>query len=172
MFSSLGLHATSNDRKWCALFINYEEELFGDLAKSTQFDKPLTFALWNRVIAFITKQREIVTDAIIDRELSLLQRKRNESRADFRNDFDAKFEKLSLNASLDFEKFELKKRSRSQDTLSITNDLETNIDLLSLLKKLEEIGSDDKSDIPLSSENRNSNNLPSDFFESQKAVNE
>uniref|UniRef100_A0A1B0GA97 VPS9 domain-containing protein n=1 Tax=Glossina morsitans morsitans TaxID=37546 RepID=A0A1B0GA97_GLOMM len=170
--TSLGLHATSNDRKWCALFINYEEELFGDLAKSTQFDKPLTFALWNRVIAFITKQREIVTDAIIDRELSLLQRKRNESRADFRNDFDAKFEKLSLNASLDFEKFELKKRSRSQDTLSITNDLETNIDLLSLLKKLEEIGSDDKSDILLSSENRNSNNLPSDFFESQKAVND
>uniref|UniRef100_A0A1A9W2F5 PH domain-containing protein n=1 Tax=Glossina brevipalpis TaxID=37001 RepID=A0A1A9W2F5_9MUSC len=163
--TSLGLHATSNDRKWCALFKNYEEELFGDLAKSTQFDKPLTFALWNRVIAFVTKQREVANDPIVARELSLLQQKRGENQASFRNDFDAKFEKLSLNTTLDFEKFELKKRSQSQDTLSVANDLETNIDLLNTLKKLEEIDSVDQHDSLLSSDNSHFNNVPSNLFE-------
>ncbi|XP_013104968.1 alsin homolog [Stomoxys calcitrans] len=57
--SSFGSHIVNNSQKWANLFKDFEIEIFDDLAHATSISKAITFALWNRVISFITKQHEI-----------------------------------------------------------------------------------------------------------------
>lgn len=147
--SSFGSHVIDDSRKWCSLFVDFENDLFEDLANATPNTKALTFALWSRVIAFIRKQQEIENEKLIPRELDITDvspSSANNKRSlmpiksrDLARDCD----KLSLNSSLlSFDKLELSRNhSRSEDTL---NGLDySNFDLLSTFSKLTNLTADD-----------------------------
>lgn len=113
--------------------------------------KPLTFALWNRVIAFISNQQEIESEKLIPRELDITNVStantinHSNSRKSFLplQNFAVDFDKLSLNSSLlNFDKLELShNHSHSEDTL---NGLDfTSFDLLSTFTKLTHLTKDD-----------------------------
>ncbi|KAI8127457.1 hypothetical protein FF38_03855 [Lucilia cuprina] len=148
---TFGSNIIDNSRKWCSLFDDFENELFGDLANATPNTKPLIFALWNRVIAFISKQQELENEKLIPRELDITNistanvSSHNNNKKGFLplQNISKDFDKLSLNSSLlNFEKPELSRNhSHSEDTL---NGLDfSSFDLLSTFNKLTNLSSDD-----------------------------
>ncbi|XP_037808197.1 alsin homolog [Lucilia sericata] len=149
--SAFGSNIIDNSRKWCSLFDDFENELFGDLANATPNTKPLIFALWNRVIAFISKQQELENEKLIPRELDITNistanvSSHNNNKKGFLplQNITKDFDKLSLNSSLlNFDKLELSRtHSHSEDTL---NGLDfSSFDLLSTFNKLTNLSSDD-----------------------------
>ncbi|XP_061401288.1 alsin homolog [Musca vetustissima] len=127
--SSLGNDAVKDRQKWCGLFADFEYEIFDDLANATNHSKAMTFALWNRVVAFVNKQQEIENDKMP--ELDIMSG-RNGGRDWSVLELDTA-DKLSLNSSTSCYDQELqlnKCHSQSQDTLLHGWDF-YNLDLLS-----------------------------------------
>ncbi|XP_073813612.1 amyotrophic lateral sclerosis 2 [Musca autumnalis] len=67
--STLGAHVVNNKHKWCSLFTDFEYEIFDDLSSSRNNSKAITFALWNRVVAFVNKQQEIEHEKMTDLDI-------------------------------------------------------------------------------------------------------
>ncbi|XP_075155254.1 amyotrophic lateral sclerosis 2 [Haematobia irritans] len=149
--SSFGSHIVNNSEKWCSLFKDFENEIFEDLAKATtNTSKAITFALWNRIISFITKQHEIENEKMTEFDImnsSTPPSTSNTCRRDWSvTSFDV--DKLSLNSSTFSydQKSELNKSlSHSDDTL--LNGLEFyNLDLLSTFgNKFKRLNNEDTS---------------------------